>query len=118
MTIVARYPLVAATCVIVPLGLAGPFARAQTAVDFAALLAEAGVDLLALEMLQETRHAPLACEAARAVGLPVWLGVSCRLGAWCKNRLMKSAASVVLTSLGPSTYQTTYASAPRSLRPS
>ena len=31
-----------------------------------------------LEMMQETRHAPLACAAARAVGLPFWLGVSCR----------------------------------------
>jgi homocysteine S-methyltransferase len=50
-------------------------------VELAETLAEAGVDLLALEMLQETRHAPLACEAAGAVGLPVWLGVSCRLGA-------------------------------------
>jgi S-methylmethionine-dependent homocysteine/selenocysteine methylase len=49
--------------------------------ELAETLAEAGVDLLALEMLQETRHAPLACEAAHAVGLPVWLGVSCRLGA-------------------------------------
>jgi S-methylmethionine-dependent homocysteine/selenocysteine methylase len=49
--------------------------------ELAETLAEAGVDLLVLEMLQETRHAPLACEAAGAVGLPVWLGVSCRLGA-------------------------------------
>ena len=49
--------------------------------ELAETLAEAGVDLLALEMLQETRHAPLACEAARAVGLPLWLGVSCRPGA-------------------------------------
>jgi S-methylmethionine-dependent homocysteine/selenocysteine methylase len=49
--------------------------------ELAETLAEAGVDLLVLEMLQETRHAPLACAAARAVGLPVWLGVSCRLGA-------------------------------------
>jgi S-methylmethionine-dependent homocysteine/selenocysteine methylase len=49
--------------------------------ELAEMLAAAGVDLLALEMLQETRHAPLACEAACAVGLPIWLGVSCRLGA-------------------------------------
>jgi homocysteine S-methyltransferase len=49
--------------------------------ELAETLAEAGVDLLALEMLQETRHAPLACAAAAKVGLPVWLGVSCRLGA-------------------------------------
>jgi S-methylmethionine-dependent homocysteine/selenocysteine methylase len=48
--------------------------------ELAETLAEAGVDLLVLEMLQETRHAPLACEAAGTVGLPVWLGVSCRLG--------------------------------------
>jgi S-methylmethionine-dependent homocysteine/selenocysteine methylase len=48
--------------------------------ELAETLAEAGADLLLLEMMQEARHAPLACEAARAVGLPVWLGVSCRLG--------------------------------------
>lgn len=49
--------------------------------ELAETLAEAGADLLLLEMMQETRHAPLACAAARAVGLPVWLGVSCRAGA-------------------------------------
>ena len=48
--------------------------------ELAETLAEAGADLLLLEMMQETRHAPLACEAARTVGLPVWLGVSCRVG--------------------------------------
>lgn len=48
--------------------------------ELAETLAEAGVDLLVLEMMQETRHAPVACAAARAVGLPVWLGVSCRRG--------------------------------------
>jgi S-methylmethionine-dependent homocysteine/selenocysteine methylase len=60
-----------------------PDERAEAAayLELAETLAEAGVDLLLLEMMQETRHAPLACEAARAVGLPVWLGVSCRLGA-------------------------------------
>jgi homocysteine S-methyltransferase len=49
--------------------------------ELAETLAEAGVDFLILEMMQETRHAPLACEAARAVGLPFWLGASCRTGA-------------------------------------
>ena len=60
-----------------------PDERAETAAyrELAETLAEAGVDLLILEMMQETRHAPLACAAARAVGLPWWLGVSCRLGA-------------------------------------
>jgi homocysteine S-methyltransferase len=60
-----------------------PDERAERAayVELAETLAEAGVDLFVLEMMQETRHAPLACVAARAVGLPWWLGVSCRPGA-------------------------------------
>jgi S-methylmethionine-dependent homocysteine/selenocysteine methylase len=49
--------------------------------ELAETLAAAGVDLLLLEMMQETRHAPLALAAATEVGIPVWLGVSCRLGA-------------------------------------
>ena len=49
--------------------------------ELADTLATAGVDLLIVEMLQETHHAPLALAAARTTGLPVWLGVSCRLGA-------------------------------------
>jgi S-methylmethionine-dependent homocysteine/selenocysteine methylase len=47
--------------------------------EHAELLAECGADVIALEMLQDTRHAALACEAAAAAGLPFWLGVSCRL---------------------------------------
>jgi S-methylmethionine-dependent homocysteine/selenocysteine methylase len=60
-----------------------PDAMAESAAyrELADTLAAAGVDVLLLEMMQETRHAPLACAAARATGLPVWLGVSCRLGA-------------------------------------
>lgn len=60
-----------------------PNERTESAayLELAETLAEAGVDLLILEMMQETRHAPLACAAARAVGLPWWLGVSCRPGA-------------------------------------
>jgi len=49
--------------------------------ELAETLVENGVDLLILEMMQETRHAPLACEAARSVGIPFWIGVSCRTGA-------------------------------------
>jgi len=49
--------------------------------ELAELLAAEGVDLIALEMLEDTEHAARACEAAREVGLPVWLGVSCRLRA-------------------------------------
>jgi S-methylmethionine-dependent homocysteine/selenocysteine methylase len=47
--------------------------------ELANLFAAEGADLLALEMLQDTERAALACDAARATGLPFWLGVSCRV---------------------------------------
>jgi S-methylmethionine-dependent homocysteine/selenocysteine methylase len=46
--------------------------------ELADLFAESGAELIALEMMQDTHHAALACEAAAATGLPFWLGVSCR----------------------------------------
>ena len=42
------------------------------------ILESAGADIIALEMMEETEHAPRAMQAARESGLPVWLGVSCR----------------------------------------
>lgn len=42
----------------------------------AGLLADAGVDLLALEMIMTPAYGVPAVEAALATGLPVWLGVS------------------------------------------
>jgi S-methylmethionine-dependent homocysteine/selenocysteine methylase len=58
-----------------------PSARDESAayVELAELLAHAGVDVLALEMLEDVEHAARACEAASATGLPLWLGVSCRV---------------------------------------
>ena len=47
--------------------------------ELADILADAGVDLIALEMMEEPVHSPLAVQAAMETGLPVWLGVSCRL---------------------------------------
>jgi homocysteine S-methyltransferase len=47
--------------------------------ELAELLATLGVDLFVLEMLQDTRHAARACAAVAALGLPFWLGVSCRV---------------------------------------
>ena len=44
----------------------------------ALLLAEAGVDLIALEMCESDTASHLAVEAALETGLPVWLGLSCR----------------------------------------
>jgi len=46
--------------------------------EAAGLLADAGVDLIALEMIVETSHARRAMEAALETGLPVWLGVGCK----------------------------------------
>jgi len=44
----------------------------------AEILAEAGVDLLAMEMMQQPEIAIPAIEAAIDTGLPVWVGCSCR----------------------------------------
>ncbi len=44
----------------------------------AEILAQAGADLLALEMMQEPEIAIPAVEAAVDTGLPVWVGGSCR----------------------------------------
>ena len=46
--------------------------------ELANILADSGVDLIVLEMMQDTRHAARAMQAALETGLPVWLGVSCR----------------------------------------
>lgn len=43
------------------------------------VLAEAGVDLLAIEMSSHPVRGRLMAEAAVATGLPVWLGVSCKV---------------------------------------
>jgi homocysteine S-methyltransferase len=48
--------------------------------ELAALLADAGVDLIALEMIQDIGHGGLALDAALETGLPVCLGLSARRG--------------------------------------
>jgi homocysteine S-methyltransferase len=45
----------------------------------AGLLADAGVDLLALEMMETVEDGVRSLEAARATGLPVWMGFSVRV---------------------------------------
>jgi len=47
--------------------------------DQADLLAEAGVDLIALEMMSNVERATPAIRAGRASGLPMWIGFSCRV---------------------------------------
>ena len=44
----------------------------------AAIFADAGADLIILEMMLEIDHLLVTLEAARKTGLPVWVGVSCR----------------------------------------
>src|SRR5262249_53355614 len=44
----------------------------------AEILARAGVDLIVLEMMRDVDYAAGAVGAARATGLPVWVGFSCR----------------------------------------
>jgi S-methylmethionine-dependent homocysteine/selenocysteine methylase len=54
----------------------------------ARILADAGVDLIALEMISGVEHGEPALEAARSTGLPIWLGLSAertadgRLACW------------------------------------
>ena len=64
--------------------------------ESAQLLAEGGVDLIALEMLEDTTHAPLAMRAALETGLPVWLGVSCRRVDGRLVRFSERSAEVLL----------------------
>jgi S-methylmethionine-dependent homocysteine/selenocysteine methylase len=47
--------------------------------ELAEILVEGGVDMIALEMMEDRYHARMAAEAAFEVGVPVWLGVSCKL---------------------------------------
>lgn len=64
-----------------------PAAERAAYAEQAALLAELGVDLLVLEMMEDTVHARRACEAVSQLGLPFWLGVSCRFDA-ARRRLV------------------------------
>ncbi|CAN5544334.1 homocysteine S-methyltransferase family protein [soil metagenome] len=44
----------------------------------AEVLAESGVDLIALEMMRDLEQAGYAVEAAAETGLPIWIGFSCK----------------------------------------
>ena len=45
----------------------------------AQLLAEAGVDLIILEMMRDVEQSSFAIEAAGSTGLPTWVGFSCKM---------------------------------------
>ena len=59
-----------------PAYLPSPEQEAANYREMADALAEAGCDLLLLEMMQETKHSIRLMEAAVATGLPVWVGIS------------------------------------------
>src|SRR5437879_1222288 len=52
----------------------------------ARILADAGIDLIALEMISALDHGEAALEAARSVGLPIWLGMSAEKTARSEER--------------------------------
>ena len=47
--------------------------------ELADTLADAGADLLIMEMMSDIEHATRVTQAAVATGLPVWVGISCTL---------------------------------------
>ncbi len=58
--------------------LSSPHRGISWYLEQAELLAEAGVDLLIIEMIEDIEQGSLAVQAACSSGLPVWLGFSCR----------------------------------------
>lgn len=55
-----------------------PEALARSVREQSELLADAGVDLIALEMCEESEYSTAAIRAALETGLPLWIGVSAR----------------------------------------
>ena len=55
-----------------------PEAVGRAAAEQAQILAEAGVEILAVEMCERVELSEAVAEAVTSVGLPVWLGVSAR----------------------------------------
>ena len=45
--------------------------------EMAEALAKAGIDFFILEMMSDLEFAPLVAKAAKATGLPIWVGLSC-----------------------------------------
>ena len=63
-----------------PAYLPSPEREAANYREMADTLAEAGCDLLVMEMLMDVEHARSVTEAALATGLPVWVGISASRG--------------------------------------
>ena len=63
-----------------PAYLPSPQQEAANYREMADILAEAGCDLLIMEMMLDVRHGRRVMEAALATGLPVWTGISTSQG--------------------------------------
>ena len=63
-----------------PAYLPSPEQEAASYREMADTLAEAGCDLLVMEMLMDVEHGRRVTEAALATGLPVWVGISTSRG--------------------------------------
>ena len=63
-----------------PAHLPSPAKEAANYREMADTLAEAGCDLLVMEMLMDIEHGTRVTEAALATGLPVWVGISTSRG--------------------------------------
>ncbi len=73
-------PVLPGTDVVDPsLGLVPPRFH-EDCVRHATALADAGVDVLLLEMMYQPDRAAIVLDAARSTGLPVWFGISARRG--------------------------------------
>ena len=62
-----------------------PEAVGSSTREQAELLAEAGVDLIALEMCEKSAFSIAATNAALEIGLPVWIGMSARTHKGCES---------------------------------
>lgn len=79
--------------------------------EIAEILADAGVDMILLEMMSDPDLALPAIEAARATGLPVWVGLSARLeeggrlvSYHRREMLFAEAAETIIAAGGGSAY--------------
>ena len=63
-----------------PATLPSPQQEADNYQEWVEILADAGCDLLILEMMQDLHHSTRLIEAAKSTGLPIWVGISASRG--------------------------------------
>ena len=76
-----------------------PEAVGSSSREQAEILAEAGVDLIALEMCEQIEFSIAAIEAALEIGLPLWIGMSARKFRGCETLSVFDDAALDFDSL-------------------